>query len=65
MFKLWIVNYNFDFIYSKINKTIDNNVITEFTDKSIIEDFIDFHNKNCKLRAVSKLANLSLLKKAI
>jgi len=62
MFNFWLVKYDFDFIFSKINKTKDNSVVTCFTDNSIIEDFIKFHNEKSKLRAVSKKANLSILK---
>lgn len=62
MFNLWVVKYDFDFLFSKVNKTKDNCVITCFTDDSIIEDFINFHNQNTKLRAVSRKANLSVLR---
>jgi hypothetical protein len=62
MFNLWVVQHDFDFLYSKVNKTKDNCVVTCFTDNSIIEDFINFHNHKSKLRAVSKKANLSILK---
>lgn len=62
MFNLWVVQKDFDFLFSKINETKDNCVITCFTDASIIEDFINFHNNKSKLRAVSKNANLSILK---
>ena len=62
MFKLWVGKYDIDFLFSKINETKDNCVITCFTDKSIVSDFIQFHNDNTQLRAVSKAANLSLLK---
>lgn len=62
MFNLWVVQHDFDFLYSKVNETKDNCVVTCFTDSSIIEDFINFHNLKSKLRAVSKNANLSILK---
>ena len=62
MFNLWVVQHNFDFLYSKVNETKDNSVVTCFTDGSIIEDFRNFHNEKSKLRAVSKNANLSILK---
>lgn len=62
MFNFWIINKDIEKLYLKINKTIDNCVDTYFTDKYLVNDFIDFHNKSCKLRAVSKKANLSILK---
>jgi hypothetical protein len=62
MFNLWVVQHDFDFLFSKVNETKDNCVVTCFTDASIIEDFINFHNLKSKLRAVSKNANLSILK---
>ncbi len=62
MFNLWVKKHDIELLFSKINKTIDNSVDTFFTDESIIEDFINFHNENSKLRAVHKTANLSTLR---
>lgn len=62
VYNLWIQNHDFDVIFSKINKTSDNSVLTFFTDKSIDADFLKFHNANSNLRAVSKNTNLSTLK---
>lgn len=62
MFNLWMSIQNFDFIFSKVNQTNDNSFVTCFTDNSIINDFIIFHNTHSKLRAVSKYANLSILR---
>jgi len=62
MFNLWVIQHDFDFLLSKVNEPKDNCLVTCFTDGSIIEDFINFHNLKCKLRAVSKIANLSILK---
>lgn len=62
MFNLWVVKYDIDFLYLKINESEDNSVTTYFTDSEIIADFVKFHNGNSKLRAVSKTANLSILK---
>lgn len=62
MFSKWIVQYDFDTLFSKVNETKDNCVATCFTDGSIIENFENFHNNNSKLRVVSKKANLSILK---
>lgn len=62
MFNLWVLNYDIEFLYSKINETKDNSVITYFIDNQIINEFREFHHKNSKLRPVSKIANLSILK---
>jgi len=62
MFNKWFEQYDEDFLVSKINQTLDNSFETCFTDLLIIEEFKNFHNKNSKLRAVSKSANLSILK---
>lgn len=62
MFTLWVAKYELKFLHSKVNETIDNSVVTRFTDVKIINDFIEFHNANTKLRAVTKKANLSILK---
>lgn len=62
MFNIWIKKYDIDFLHSKINETKDNTYTTEFTDNVIIDDFVSFHNSHCKLRAVSKTANLTILK---
>ncbi|CAN1553254.1 Protein of unknown function (DUF3223) [Spirosomataceae bacterium] len=59
MFKLWLAKYDEDFLFSKINKTLNNADATCFTDDSIIEDFVSFHNENSKLRAVTAKANKS------
>ena len=65
MYNRWVANYDLDYLFSKINATDDNSVLTCFTDKSIIDSFIDFHNNHSKLRAVSKLANLTMLRKQL
>lgn len=65
MFTLWRAKYDLEYLYSKVNETIDNSVVTSFSDASIISDFVAFHNANTKLRAVSKTANLSLLKLSV
>ncbi len=62
MFKLWIADKEIDFLHSKINKTTDNSFETFFTDLTIIEDFINFHNKHSKLRAVTADANIMILR---
>jgi hypothetical protein len=63
LFNIWIEKYDENFLYSKINRTKDNSIITEFTDNEITNDFILFHNNNTNLRAVTKFGNLSVLKK--
>lgn len=62
MFNLWAINYTIEHLYSMINETKDNDVETYFTDDEVKQHFVTFHNKHCKLRAVSKKANLSILK---
>jgi hypothetical protein len=62
MFTNWLKRYDIDYLFSKINETADNDIITCFTDEVIIEDFVNYHNENSKLRAVSKRANLSTLR---
>lgn len=62
MFNLWIIEQNFDYLVSKVNRTTDNSLTTCFIDDLIKDDFILYHNSKCKLRAVSKNANLSILK---
>jgi hypothetical protein len=63
MFNLWIKKLDADYVYSMINETTDNNMVTYFTDDKLNSDFVEFHNQYCKLRAVSQKANLSVLKK--
>lgn len=62
MFCVWSASKDLYYLHSKINETKDNSFTTYFTDSVIINDFVKFHNENCKLRAVSKTANLSILK---
>lgn len=62
MFCIWSASKDLHYLHSKINETEDNSFTTYFTDSGIINDFVKFHNENCKLRAVSKTANLSILK---
>jgi hypothetical protein len=62
MFNFWAYERDIDYLWYMVNETKDNEVETYFTDEKIKNDFIKFHNENCKLRAVSKKANLSILK---
>lgn len=63
VFEMWIADKNIDELHNKINKQttgVDNGTRTYFVDDNIINDFIDFHNRNTHLRAISKKANLSM-----
>jgi hypothetical protein len=62
MFNLWVSNYDVFYLWAMVNETNDNEVETYFVCDNVKKDFVDFHNKHCKLRAVSKKANLSILK---
>jgi hypothetical protein len=62
MFDRWIAGRSIDELFKKINKTDDNSLLTYFTCDLLISEFIEFHNKHCKLRAVTKTANLSILR---
>ena len=62
MFLLWSADKSIVQLFKLINDTKDNCFDTYFTDKEVESDFIKFHNQHCKLRAVSKFANLSILK---
>lgn len=62
MFQLWFAKYESKYLYSQINETEDNSVITCFVNETIKGDFISFHNEHCKLRAVTNKANSSILR---
>jgi hypothetical protein len=60
----WLKNQNIEFVHSCLNDTSADNVQEiSFASKAIRESFIAFHNANTRLRAVTKQANLSTLKK--
>lgn len=63
VFKLWIADKSIDELSKKINATTDGSFDTFFTDESIVSDFIAFHDLHTHLRAVSRTANLSILRK--
>jgi hypothetical protein len=63
MFNKWYENKNHSELFSKLNNSSDNDTTTRFTDLSIVNDFQEFHNRHCKLRAVTKIANQILLRK--
>lgn len=62
MFKNWIANKDVKELVKCLNKDKDLTQGYYFIDRLIKNDFINFHNTNCKLRAVTKYANLSILK---
>lgn len=62
MYRLWVTQYDGKYLYSQVNTTEDNCVLTYFVNESIKAEFISFHNKHCKLRAVTHKANASILK---
>jgi len=59
MFELWIKRYN-------PKELIKNIMVQEqtsiFINNEILNDFISFHNLNCKLRAVTKHVNQNILR---
>ena len=62
MFKIWIASKDIKELVKCLNKDKDLTQSYYFQDKIIKNDFIKFHNKHCKLRAVTVNANLSILK---
>jgi hypothetical protein len=62
LFNKWVANYDLKYLSARINETEDMSDITCFTDPDIISDFKIFHSNNTHLRAVTKVANLSILK---
>lgn len=64
LFNEWVADKDIEYLYSKINDhSQDGCVDVWFTDQSIADEFIYFHNGNTHLRAVSRVANLSILRK--
>jgi len=64
LFQKWISQQNIDHIHSCLNDTSkDNEFKIFFTSARVADDFISFHNTHTNLRAVSKTANLSTLKR--
>jgi hypothetical protein len=65
MFNLWLAQEEIcvEYLIEQIEETKDNDFDTKFKDTDLNIDFIRFHNANCKLRAVSSAANLSILRK--
>ncbi|WP_158673989.1 DCL family protein [Pedobacter sp. KBW01] len=60
----WLKSQNIDIVHSCLNdNSVDHVQEISFASKTLKESFITFHNANTRLRAVSKTANLSTLKK--
>lgn len=59
----WLLLNDINELHKQICATVDNEFITYFTNPIISEDFRIFHNRNTHLRAISKTANLSILKR--
>ena len=57
--KIWLKDKNVDDIYLSINKNKDLESKKYFKDLNLNTSFLDFHNKNTNLRAVTKKANLT------
>lgn len=65
MFNLWMSTKDIDTVYSYIMMSQDNCMEVSFKSFSpIIPEFINFHNKHCKLRCISEKANMSLLRQS-
>lgn len=66
VFNMWLEDKDIDVLYDSTNKQtsgVNSGTHAYFVDEDIIADFIEFHNKHTHLRAVSKRANLSDLRK--
>lgn len=63
LFNLWIKDKDIKLLNNNLAKSKDNVFEDYFEDAEINEDFLKFHNKNSKLRAVTKNINRSFLKK--
>lgn len=50
-------------VYSKINETEDGSEKTEFTDRALVESFIQYHNSNTHLRLITVEENRKRKKK--
>lgn len=52
-------------VHSKINETEDGSEITEFTDRSLVESFIQYHNSHTHLRLITIEENRKRKKKKL
>lgn len=60
----WLKSQNIEFVHSCLNdSTIDHVQEISFASRNLKESFVAFHNANTRLRAVTKQANLSTLRK--
>lgn len=62
MFNEWIKHKDLDFVFNSINHQQDS-IYKDFKDLKLKNEFIQFHNDNCKLRAVTKDINLKIGKR--
>lgn len=60
MFELWIKNQDVKELIINIESTPQS---YNFKNDKIRNDFINFHNANCKLRAVTKMVNQKIIRK--
>lgn len=63
MFDLWMSDKDISRIHGAVVSTNEGWYETFFTDPSVVTNFVEFHNLHCRLRAVSKQANLSNLRR--
>jgi hypothetical protein len=62
MFRLWLPQWDMEDLLAGLAPACDNAYGRRFANNKIIDHFIQFHDGHCKLRAVTRKANLSLLK---
>ncbi len=63
VFNQWSTSYDVNYLFSQVNTTEDLEDRTYFVNDDLAEDFRQFHNNHTHLRAVSKEANLKILRK--
>lgn len=64
VFDMWVKGKDIDELYKKTRtSSVDGDMRTWFDDKDLVNDFIGFHDTHTHLRAVSRDANLSVLRK--
>lgn len=63
VFNQWSSTYDFNYLYSQVNATADLEDRTYFVNDTLAADFREFHNNHTHLRAVSKEANMKILRK--
>ncbi len=51
----WVdINGGEDEVFKYVNQTVGNGTVTKFTDKKLINDFVDYHNKHTKVCVLSE-----------